>query len=307
MRTEGVHIPVLLEDVLVMTDGMCREPKKMLDGTFGRGGHSSALLSQHPGLQICGLDQDLAAVEYAKVHFQKEIEQQKIQIVHGSFHRIKDLIPEFGIEATPCFDLILLDLGVSSPQLDEGHRGFSFQQTGPLDMRMNQNQSLRASDIVNTWSEQELKDLFFHVGEVRRPGRVVNELIKRRKEKPFETTTQLADLIASVEGWRKKGFHPATQYFLALRIEVNQELEPLAEALNDMIDILNEGGRLLVITFHSLEDRIAKHVLKGAKEKGRLLNKKVIQASWAEKKENARARSAKLRGYEKGGAHEQKS
>lgn len=302
------HIPVLLEDVLAMTDDMSIQPQLMLDGTFGRGGHSRAIMQKFAGLTVCALDQDLAAIEYAQDQFKNEIDSDQVRVVHGTFHEIKGLVSQFGVKSTPCFDLILLDLGVSSPQLDEGDRGFSFQQTGPLDMRMNQSQKLKASDIVNNWEEQELKDLFFHVGEVRRPGRVVNELIKRRKEQPFETTTQLADMIASVEGWRKKGFHPATQYFLALRIEVNQELEPLAQALEDMIDLLNEGGRLLVITFHSLEDRIAKQVLKGATSKGKLLNKKVKQATWDEKKKNPRARSAKLRGFIRGGeSHGEKS
>jgi len=294
-----LHIPVLLGDILSMAEAMSTAPQLMLDATFGRGGHSIALIEKFENLKVCGLDQDMAAIDYAKSEFAGLIENQKLEMAHGNFHNIKSDISRFENTKPKGFDLILADLGVSSPQLDEASRGFSFQQKGPLDMRMDRSGELTAKDIVNTWSEQELRDLFFHTGEVRKPGKVVSSILKFRKQKLFETTLELSELIAAKEGWRKKGQHPATKFFLALRIEVNRELEPLDQALIDLVDRLNPLGRLMVITFHSLEDRIAKRTFKSQLEKGRLVNKKVIQATWDEKKKNARARSAKLRVFEK--------
>ena len=190
--------------------------------------------------------------------------------------------------------------------MDEAGRGFSFYQDGPLDMRMNQTRGEQAKDIVNEWSEQDLIELFQQKGEVRRPHKVVSAIIRQRKEEPFSTTGQLSQLIESCMGWRKKGHHPATQYFLALRMEVNQELEQVKECIPPLIECLEDQGRLMIITFHSLEDRIVKYALKDQLHQGYLVNKKVVQPKWSEVQGNARARSAKLRVYAKGEKDEKK-
>lgn len=293
------HIPVLLNEVLNEAKNTEREVKTILDATFGRGGHASALREVFPQAFLIGLDQDEDAISYAEEHFK---EWKNFKIVRGNFHQIKDLkASEMDSHIhSQLFDLILIDLGVSSPQLDESHRGFSFYNDGPLDMRMDQRRSLTAKDIINTWPADDLIQLFQDLGEVRRPHKIVEKILEDRDETPFETTRQLASLIERVEGWRKKGFHPATQYFLALRLEVNSELDGLDQALVDLIQSLNPGGRLLVISFHSLEDRIVKNIFKNSPELGSPVHKKVIQAEWAEKKSNPRARSAKLRVFEKG-------
>ncbi len=190
------------------------------------------------------------------------------------------------------FDLILLDLGVSSPQLDDSRRGFSFYSDGPLDMRMDPTQGSSAGDMVNSWTEVGLQRLFAELGEIPRPHRVAKAILAARKEKSFTSTSQLAQLIERVEGWKKKGKHPATQYFLALRLLVNEELEGLKESLPVLMEkALCPGGRMLVITFHSLEDRIIKNIFKERKDLGRPVNKKVIVPSRPEILRNPRSRS----------------
>ncbi len=173
---------------------------------------------------------------------------------HFNFHNIAEL--------NQTFDVILLDLGVSSPQLDEAERGFSFYHDGPLDMRMNQQLPHTAADIVNTWPEVELIELFTELGEIRRPQRVVRAIVNDRKEKPFSTTRDLSGLIERVEGWQRKGHHPATRYFLGLRMAVNNELSGLESCLPELMRSLTPNGRLIIITFHSLEDRIVKYAFK---------------------------------------------
>ncbi len=278
-----MHIPVLLEDVLQFC---AIEPQTLLDATFGRGGHTRALLDKFPDLKVVGLDRDLAAIKFGQSHF------PQVEFVHTDFLNFK---------TDQTFDLILLDLGVSSPQLDEAHRGFSFYHSGPLDMRMDSSQGITAAEVVNTYDEQALKDLFFHLGEVRKPARVVQRILEHR---PFTTTTQLSELIEKTEGWRRRGQHPATQYFLALRLEVNQELKQVELAVPALVEKLNDQGRILVITFHSLEDRIVKYIFRNS-VLGRPVNKKVVQAKWSEQKINPRARSAKLRVFERRFDHEE--
>lgn len=198
-----------------------------------------------------------------------------------------------------------MDLGVSSPQLDDPERGFSFYHDGPLDMRMDPTQGTSAQEIVNTWTEVGLQRVFMELGEIPRPHRVVKAILQDRREKPFTTTSQLSQLIERVEGWRKKGRHPATQYFLALRLLVNEELDGLKESLPLLMEkALRPGGRLLVITFHSLEDRIVKNIFKDRKDLGVPVNKKVIVPSREEILENPRSRSAKLRVFSRGDNHE---
>lgn len=293
-----MHKPVLLNEVLTYAGEI--GPKRILDGTFGRGGHTRAFLELPAKPKVTALDQDIDAVAYGKTSFATEINAGNLQILHGSFHRLKDVISA----AEASFDVILLDLGVSSPQLDVAERGFSFYHDGPLDMRMNQSGGTTAADIVNTWSEVELVDIFVRYGEIRRPQRVVRAIVEDRKTEAYSSTRQLAGLIERVEGWRKKGHHPATTYFLALRMAVNNELEGLSECIPDLMRALTTNGRLIVITFHSLEDRIIKYAFKES-DLGFPLFKKVIIPSREEQKENPRARSAKLRIFQRGSRSEQ--
>ncbi|MEO0335031.1 MAG: 16S rRNA (cytosine(1402)-N(4))-methyltransferase RsmH [Pseudomonadota bacterium] len=202
------HIPVLLNQVLEMSELENSRPVSLLDCTFGRGGHAMALADHHPGLKIFAVDQDAQAVEFAKTQFASLLEDMRLQVEHGSFHNIKEIAGQFDMPEPKRFDLILADLGVSSPQLDQAERGFSFQQSGPLDMRMNQQQEFTAADIVNSWSEDQLRDLFYYVGEVRKPGKVVKAILSAREVKPFETTLQLADLIAQKRGLEEKRVAP---------------------------------------------------------------------------------------------------
>ena len=197
--------------------------------------------------------------------------------------------------------MILMDLGVSSPQLDEKERGFSFDQNGPLDMRMDRKQKFKADDIINSWSQAELIRLFQSYGEIRSPYRVVSAILKQRRKKKFESTADLSNLIQKYQARKAFGKHPATTWFLALRVEVNQELEGLKACLPDFLPLLKEQGYLVVISFHSLEDRIVKKTFRQFvnERRGQLWNKKVIVSSLEEKKQNPRSRSAKMRVFQK--------
>lgn len=294
-----MHKPVLLQEVLDFAAPT--RPQWILDGTFGRGGHTSALLAAHPRAKVIALDQDVAAVKYGKDRFAAPIAEKRLSLEHFNFHDIA----KFSFVPAGGFDVVLLDLGVSSPQLDEPERGFSFYHDGPLDMRMNQTQETTAADVVNTWSEVELNSLFLKYGEVRRPQRLVRAIVNDRKEKPFQTTQELSGLIERVDGWHKKGHHPATRYFLALRMAVNNELSGLETSVPDLMRVLAKNGRLIIITFHSLEDRIIKYAFREASELGIPLTKKVVIPSEAELETNPRARSAKLRVFERRGSGEQ--
>lgn len=295
------HIPVLQKEVLALLQEKPAPLNCFLDGTFGRGGHTRLVLDHFPQLRVIGMDQDAAAIEFGRGEFRSELEQGRLLLLHGNFKDVAQYKPQMDQwTGQTGFDAILLDLGVSSPQLDSPERGFSFYHAGPLDMRMDQRQELTAADIVNTWEEEDLIQLFQSRGEIRRPYRVVSAIVKDRKTQGFDSTQQLSEMIARVEGWHRKGHHPATRYFLALRLQVNQELENIEMILPQLIDQLNDKGRLLVITFHSLEDRIVKQGLKAEKERGFLVHKKVIQAQWEEKKKNPRSRSAKLRVFQRG-------
>lgn len=285
-----MHKPVLLNEIIELARGFA--PRLILDGTFGRGGHARALLDALPDARLVALDQDEAAITHGRGAFAPEIAAGRVQLRHQSFH-------DLGPMDAPV-DLMLLDLGVSSPQLDEAARGFSFYNDGPLDMRMDQRRAVTAADIVNGWSEVELIELFRELGEVRRPQRVVRAVVSDRATEPFSSTRQLAGLIERVEGWRKKGYHPATQYFLALRMAVNDELSGLREALPGLMRALADDGRLMIITFHSLEDRIIKYAFREATDFGYPLFKKVIIPTEDELRENPRARSAKLRVFQRG-------
>ncbi len=282
------HLPVMLNEVIGVFKESQAPLKVLLDGTFGRGGHTKALLENFPGLHVWAMDQDQDAIAAGK-----NLNLPNLTLVHGNFS-------EFEKIEHKSFDGILLDLGVSSPQLDDAARGFSFYHDGPLDMRMDRTQKITAADIVNGWSEEELIELFKELGEVRNPNRVVRAIVHDRKLKPFETTRQLASMIERVSGWRKKGFNPATQYFMALRLQVNGELRVLEETLPKLMKALSDKGRAVVITFHSLEDRIVKNIFKNNPELGRPVSKKVVKPSREEEKSNPRSRSAKLRAFERG-------
>ena len=287
------HYPVLLQEVLAaFYPFRQRENPHYFDGTFGRGGHYSAVKFTIPQMKATVMDQDLVAVEFAKKRFQTDVEQGQLNVIHGNFSK-------FSEHNLKNFDMMLLDLGVSSPQLDQADRGFSFYHDGPLDMRMNQQQGLTAEVLINTASEDELIQLFKNYGEVYRPARVVRAIVQDRKEKAFQTTKQLAGLIERVDGWQIKGFHPATKYFMALRLAVNSELEVVEQAIPAMIQALNPGGRLAVISFHSLEDRIVKNIFRGSESFGRSVTKKVIVPTQEECDKNTRSRSAKLRVFER--------
>lgn len=296
----AAHIPVFLNAVLDVFKTSAIPIRHAFDGTFGRGGHTRAMLETWPEASVCAFDWDEEAIRFGEENFAAEIAAKRLRLVRASYEEFKSVRssdPEF----PESFDLMLLDLGVSSPQLDQAERGFSFYHDGPLDMRMDRRGETTAAEIVNTWDEQELARLFIEYGEVSRPFRVARAIVHDRKErKPFETTRELASMIERVDGWHKKGSHPATRYFLALRMKVNEELSNLTSALPELIEGLSEGGILAVITFHSLEDRIVKNIFKEHLDVGELVNKKVIKPDEEEIRRNPRARSAKLRAFIKG-------
>jgi 16S rRNA (cytosine1402-N4)-methyltransferase len=291
------HAPVMGAEVVAAFEGQPKKPARIFEGTFGRGGHTSLLLRHFPSATVISFDKDKDAVEYARREFGPMMDAGRFQIIHDDFRNFKN--HDLGK-----FDGALFDLGISSPQVDQADRGFSFLNDGPLDMRMNRSQDLTAANVVNEFTEKELSDLFYHLGEVRHPNRVVRAIVHDRKETPFETTRQLASLIERVDGRGRgrRAVHPATNYFMALRIYVNAELEALGDFLESVPQALSDGARMVVISFHSLEDRIVKQAFRKMDgQSGQVINKKVIIAGEAELEANPRARSAKLRIFETGG------
>lgn len=283
------HIPVLAEQVI---DGLqVKAGGRYLDATVGGGGHSKLILEAAPDVEIVALDQDLQALAAAKeqlTEFSDSPSQrlrQRITYHHTNFAHYNPVNLHF--------DGILADIGVSSTQLDQAQRGFSFRQEAPLDMRMDTRQDLTAEDIVNHWDEKTLADTIYEYGEERLSRRIARRLIERR---PFRTTTELASAIASAYPTKAKHgrIHPATRTFQALRIAVNRELDVLTTFLERAPDWLNPSGRLCIISFHSLEDRIVKYAFRGD-ERLDIVTKKPLVASREEIRENKRSRSAKLR------------
>ena len=268
-------------------------PKKILDCTFGRGGHSLAFLKRFPETEVVALDRDKMAIEFGLTS--QDFKSKKIKFFQNNFYEYP-----FNLQKKNKFDFILMDLGVSSPQLDNKARGFSFYHKGPLDMRMDQRQVQTAKDIINQYSKQDLIQLFKTYGEIRRPYKVVSDILGKRKKKSIDSTTELAQIIQKHHGFYRAK-HPATTWFLALRIAVNEELTGLKRCLYAYLDLLNPKAYWAIISFHSLEDRIIKQAFRQfIKEgKGRLYNKKVIQAQKEELKNNPRSRSAKLRVFQK--------
>ncbi|WP_337532885.1 16S rRNA (cytosine(1402)-N(4))-methyltransferase RsmH [Anaerotignum faecicola] len=301
------HISVLLNECI---DNLNIKPDGIyVDGTMGGGGHSLEIAKRLTTGRLICIDQDPNAHEAAGKRLAEY--KDRITFVRDNFGNIKSILDSLGIEK---IDGMLLDIGVSSHQLDEAERGFSYQQDAPLDMRMNPDRPFSAYDVVNGYDEDELDRVIFTYGEERWARRIAQFIVKEREAKPIETTGELVDIIkkAVPKGARKDGPHPAKRTFQAIRIEVNGELEVLQRAIDDVAARLAVGGRLCIITFHSLEDRIVKEAFRkqenpcicppqfpvcvcGKKPLGRVITRKPILPSKEELEENPRSRSAKLR------------
>ncbi|MCH5300518.1 MAG: 16S rRNA (cytosine(1402)-N(4))-methyltransferase RsmH [Ruminococcus sp.] len=303
-----LHIPVLLSETI---DGLNIKPDGIyVDGTAGGGGHSSEILKRLISGKLYSIDQDPDAIAAVTERFKNE---PNSVILKGNFSNMKELLAENQVYSV---DGVLLDIGVSSHQLDTAERGFSFHEDAPLDMRMSQ-QGLTAADLVNSLSFEELTKIIFTYGEEKYANSIVKSIIKEREIKPITTTFELAEIIkASVPQRARRDGHPARKTFQALRIAVNHELEALEKGLDEAFEILNPQGRLAVITFHSLEDRIVKRKMAewfkgctcpkdfpvcvcGNKPKAKAVSRKPIIANSQELDKNLRSRSAKLRICEK--------
>ena len=304
---EFVHQSVLLrpavEALAIRPDGI------YLDGTLGGAGHSFEIAARLTTGRLIGLDRDEAALAAARERLKPYTD--RVTLVHSNFAQLDQVLDRLEI---PAVDGMLFDLGVSSPQLDDAERGFSYMHDAPLDMRMDRSGGLTAYEVVNTWPEAELKRILYTYGEERYAPRIAAAIGKRRAEKPIETTLELAEIIRGAmppQALREKQ-HPAKRSFQAIRIAVNDELTAVEQMLSATVDRLNPGGRLAVITFHSLEDRIVKSAFQAAAQgctcpkefpvcvcgktpKARILTRRPIVADEAELAENPRARSAKLR------------
>lgn len=279
------HIPVLAQELI---EGLAIRPGgHYLDATLGGGGHSSLILAAAPDVTIVAIDQDPEAIAFCQQRFAEFLakSRERLEFWHGNF-------TDYPAKAAT-FDGIIADLGVSSAQLDQPLRGFSFRHEADLDMRMNQQQTLTAAEIVNHWEEAKLADIFYTLGEERLSRRIAKQIVNLR---PFQTTTELAAAIARCvpPKYRYGRIHPATRVFQALRIAVNSELTCIERFLQQAPQWLKPGGRIGIISFHSLEDRLAKHQLKDSPIL-RVLTKKPIQAQAVELAQNPRSRSAKLR------------
>lgn len=306
------HLPVMLNEVI---DGlMIQEHGTYVDLTLGRAGHSEVILSKLKKGLLIGFDQDCTAIEESRVRLNQQ--KKSFTLIHSNFSNVKAELEKINIHAV---DGVLMDLGVSSPQFDDGERGFSYRYDARLDMRMDQRQSLSAHEIVNTYDLRELTKIMREYGDEKYAYEIAKNIVKTREKHPIDTTFELVDVIkASLpkKELLKKG-HPAKQVFQALRISTNNEYEVLKQAVEDVLSILNKGGRLVIITFHSGEDRIIKHIFKEKcviegsrrgvivrpedeeKPKYAVVNKNVITASEEELKNNPRSESAKLRIIEK--------
>ena len=290
------HIPVLLDEVLGSFKDL--KIKVFVDGTLGAGGHSHALLKAHPEIEtLIGFDQDREAIKIAKERLQHF--EEKVVFVEKNYCEIPEELEKRQI---PEVDGILLDIGVSSMQLDRGERGFSFSKDGPLDMRMDRDCTLTASEIVNTWSEKELGRIFRDFGEVPRWRFVAKKIVEERETKPFKTTKDLVHLLSPfLRKSSKKSIHPLTLVFQALRIAVNNELKVLSYTLPKVLPLMRKGGKLAVISFHSGEDRIVKNCFREMSQEdlASILTKKPVGPTEEECAQNPRARSAKLRAVER--------
>ena len=309
--SEFYHVSVLLEECL---DGLNIKPDGIyVDGTLGGAGHSSRIAARLTTGRLIGIDRDPVALKAAGERLAPW--KDRVTLVHANFCEVRQVLDDLGIEGV---DGILLDLGVSSPQLDEAERGFSYMADAPLDMRMDGGAALSAHAVVNTWSQDELKRILYEYGEERYAPQIAAAICRRRAEKAIETTLELTDIIRSAmpaAALREKQ-HPAKRSFQAIRIAVNDELGAVETVMDTAASCLNPGGRLAIITFHSLEDRIVKNGMAkdakgcicppnfpvcvcGNKPKVKLITRKPITSSDEELERNPRARSAKLRVCEK--------
>ena len=309
--TEFHHVSVLLDECI---EGLNIKPDgSYVDGTLGGAGHSSQIAKRLTTGRLIGIDRDPVALKAAGKRLESYAD--RVTLVHSNFCEIAQVLKDLNIEAV---DGILLDLGVSSPQLDDGARGFSYMADAPLDMRMNSEDALNADTVVNTWSYEELKRILYTYGEERYAPQIASAICRRREQNPIRTTLELVDVIRSAmppAALREKQ-HPAKRSFQAIRIAVNDELGSVEKVMKDAIPCLAPGGRLAVITFHSLEDRIVKTAMAeaskgctcppefpvcvcGKKPKVKLISRKPIVSGKEELDANPRARSAKLRICEK--------
>ncbi len=310
---EFTHKPVLLDECIealnIRPDGV------YVDGTLGRAGHSREIARRLTTGRLICIDRDMAAIEAARERLGPWMEH--VTLVHSNFSELGVVLQSVGVSGA---DGMLFDLGVSSPQLDDAARGFSYMQDAPLDMRMDVSAPLNARKVVNSWSYEELRRILFDYGEERYAPAIAKAIVRAREQKPIETTLELVDVIRSAmpaAALREKQ-HPAKRSFQAIRIAVNGELDALPPMLKSAVDALNPGGRLAVITFHSLEDRIVKRAMQdmargctcppefpvcvcGKHPRIKILTRKPIVSAAAELEENPRARSAKLRVAEKCG------
>jgi len=288
MESDAGHVPVLLEETLELL--AVRPGGLWVDGTLGLGGHAEAVLrATAPDGRLLGLDRDEEALERARARLVPF--GARVRLEHADY---RELPARLGDERASG---ILLDLGVSSLQLDDPERGFSFQREGPLDMRMDRSARGTAAELVNRMRERELADLIHEYGEEPFSRRIARAIVRARETQPIETTTRLAEIVRrAAPKSRRPGFHPATRTFQALRIRVNRELEGLGEAIERTAACLRSGGRIVVIAFHSLEDRAAKQAFRSLAGRGfSLLTKKPLRPGEAELRQNPRARSARLR------------
>jgi 16S rRNA (cytosine1402-N4)-methyltransferase len=311
---EFEHKPIMLEECIEFLN--IHPNGVYVDGTLGGAGHSSEILRRlGPEGLLIGIDQDQNAINAAKRKLLSIDTNARFVIKHMNFENIREAIEEQKIHSV---DGILLDLGVSSHQLDEGERGFSYQHDAPLDMRMNRDNDLDAQTLVNTWNREEIARIIRDYGEEKWASRIAEFIVKNRETQKITTTGELVDIIKAAipASARREGPHPAKRTFQAIRIAVNRELEVLENLLEDVTDILNPGGRLVILTFHSLEDRIVKKAFKeqsqgcicpkdlpicvcGKEPKIRVITKRPVTASENELELNPRARSCKLRAAEK--------
>ena len=305
------HKPVLLEECL---EGLAIRPEgTYVDGTLGRAGHSLEIVRRLTTGQLVGIDRDETALAAAEERLADY--RERVTLIHGNFQELGSLLRDNGIDGA---DGMLFDLGVSSPQLDEPERGFSYLRDAPLDMRMDRTEGLDAGQVVNTWSYEELRRVLYEYGEERYAPQIARAIVRRREERPIERTAELADIIRSAmpgKALREKQ-HPAKRSFQAIRIAVNDELTAAQRVIDQAVPRLAKGGRLCVITFHSLEDRIVKNgfgtfakgctcppdfpvCVCGKKPTLKSVSKKPVLPSQKELEENPRSRSAKLRIAEK--------
>ena len=308
-KHQSVLLSECMESLNIRPDGI------YVDGTLGGGGHSYEICRRLSDKgRLIGIDQDEAAIEAARARLGEF--KDKVTIIRSNYCNMKAELTKLHITAV---DGILLDLGVSSYQLDNAERGFTYREDAPLDMRMDQRQEMTARDIVNGYSESDLYRIIRDYGEDKFAKNIAKHIVREREIHPIETTLQLAEIIrgAIPAKIRAEGGHPAKRTFQAIRIELNHELDVLQDALEDMVDLLNPGGRLCIITFHSLEDRIVKNFFRkmenpctcppdfpvcvcGKKPKGKVITRKPILPGEEELEINSRSKSAKLRIFERG-------